>query len=328
MSPMNKQQIFVSIIMVVFVAVSLGAAGIYSAYRRDMRLIRARVEAGSRMIDTACGPIEYAEWGQGQPVLFFHATGGSYEQGLLMARMFVGEGFRAIAPSRYGHVRTPQAADTSAEAQADMFACLLDALDIPRVSAVGMSAGGPIAMQFALRHPERLQSLVLLSTAAYIPPSSGSKREMPVPNFVYDSLFNSDFLFWAVVRYAGSALKSAFGATPELQANLPADERASLDEMLEYMLPIRMHTDGLANDALIADTSFVTPYPLERITAPTLVVHARDDTAAVPAGGIYTAEHIPGARLILYDNGGHALLGHHAEIRGQVRAFLTETAFR
>jgi pimeloyl-ACP methyl ester carboxylesterase len=125
-----------------------------------------------------------------------------------------------------------------------------------------------------------------------------------------------------VVRGAGSALKASFGATPELQAGVPAQERAFLDAMIEGMLPIRLHTAVLANDAALADASFITVYPLERINVPTLVVCAMDDTVAEPAGGIYTAEHIPGARLIRYETGGHALLGHHAEIKSEVRVFL------
>ncbi len=69
----------------------------------------------------------------------------------------------------------------------------------------------------------------------------------------------------------------------------------------------------------------VAPDPLERITAPTLVVQAADDPAAVPAGGCSTAEHIPGASLTVFERGGYVLLGHHAEIRTQVQAFLAPT---
>ena len=303
---------------------ALGSGLVYWTYRREMTAIRARLEAGSQVVQTSCGPVEYAVRGEGPPVMIVHATGGSYDQGLLIARTFVGDGYQVIAPSRFGHLRTPQAPDATAEAQADMLACLMDALHVESAAALGMSAGGPVAVQLALRHAGRVTALALLSTAGYIPPSSGAVRQLPASDLVYRTLFSSDFLFWAVVRAAGPALAASFGATPELQARIPPEEKAFLDAMIEGMLPIRMHTAGLANDASLADRSFVTVYPVERIAVPTLVVQARDDTAAVPAGGIYLAERVPGARLVLYPGGGHALLGHHAEIRSEVRAFLSK----
>jgi len=326
---MNKHLIL-SVVAITFVVSSLGLVGVYAVYLRDIHSIRERLAAGSQVVNTPCGPIEYATWGSGRPVLIFHATGGSYDQALLMGKLFVGEGYQWIAPSRFGHLRTPQAADHSAEAQADMFACLLDALKIDRAALLGMSAGGPIATQFALRHPERTEALILLSTAGYFPPASGAERKLPVPDFVYDALFKSDFVFWMVVRMAGNTLKASFGATPELQASIPAEDKAFLDAMIEGMLPIRMHKDGLENDGEIADTSFLTKYPLEQIAAPTLIIYAKDDTIAVPASSVYAAEHIPNAQLGMYDGGGHALLGNHADIYRRVRALLAqlETAAR
>jgi len=52
--------------------------------------------------------------------------------------------------------------DASPAAQADAHACLLDALNIIKVAVVGVSAGAPSSMQFALRYPERISSLVLI----------------------------------------------------------------------------------------------------------------------------------------------------------------------
>jgi CubicO group peptidase (beta-lactamase class C family) len=52
----------------------------------------------------------------------------------------VGEGFRIIAPSRIGYLRIPLPQDASPAAQADAYACLLDALNISKVAVVGVSA--------------------------------------------------------------------------------------------------------------------------------------------------------------------------------------------
>jgi 2-hydroxy-6-oxonona-2,4-dienedioate hydrolase len=290
---------------VIWVVVSAGlaaAAIVFFVYQRDIQQIKARVASGSQVVETSYGPVEYATRGEGHPVLLVHATAGGYDQALLLGEIFLGEGFYLIAPSRPGYLRTPQADDPSAAGQADVLAALLDALEVDRAAVVAMSAGGPVAMEFALRHPERTNALVLLSAAAYAP-SAHADRELPVPGIVYDALFGSDFLFWMMVRTAGPLLAASFGATSELQATLSHEEKAHLDAMIEGMLPIRARRVGLANDAALADAALVTPLPLWRIAAPTLVVQAMDDPAAVPAGGLYTAEHIPGATLLRFETG-------------------------
>ena len=53
---------------------------------------------------------------------------GGFDQGLELGDGLVRAGFRLIAPSRFGYLRTPLPADASAEAQADAHASLLDAL--------------------------------------------------------------------------------------------------------------------------------------------------------------------------------------------------------
>ena len=87
-----------------------------------------RVASGSLMADTRCGPIEYASVGEGLPVLLVHGAGGGFDQGLDLGGPLSPHGFRVIAMSRFGYLRTPLPADASAAAQADAHAALLDAL--------------------------------------------------------------------------------------------------------------------------------------------------------------------------------------------------------
>jgi pimeloyl-ACP methyl ester carboxylesterase len=63
-------------------------------------------------------------------------------------------------------------------------------------------------------------------------------------------------------------------------------------------------------------------YALERIGAPTLVIHARDDRLNQFAVGEALAARIQGAAFVPLDTGGHLLLGHHAEVRARVTEFL------
>lgn len=139
---------------------------VYGDYQVDLRRASERIANGSRIATTACGPVEYAVAGDGPPVLVVHGAGGGFDQGMEFGQALVRRGFRVIAMSRFGYLRTPRPPDASPAAQADAHACLLDALHIRRVAVVGASAGAPSSMQFALRYPDRTRALVLLVPAA------------------------------------------------------------------------------------------------------------------------------------------------------------------
>jgi pimeloyl-ACP methyl ester carboxylesterase len=298
-------------------------------YQRDIRPARERVSVGSQIVETACGPIEYAVTGDGPPVLVVHGAGGGYDQGLDFAGGLVQSGFRVIAMSRFGYLRTPLPTDASPAAQADAYACLLDALNIQRAAVVGLSAGAPSSMQFALRHPERTAALVLLVPAAYPAHleqrSEGAmpKQTSAVTQFLFDNLLKSDFLLWAGIRLAPQTMYRAFLATPpEVVESASADERARAAQVLDHLLPFSQRRLGVLNDASI--TPVLPRYDLERIGAPTLIVDAADDLYGTYDGARYSAEHIPHARFIGYPSGGHILVGHRQEATAEIVAFLKQ----
>ena len=55
------------------------------SYREDLRRARERSSSGSRMVQTACGPVEYCSVGEGPAVLLVHGAGGGFDQALEMA---------------------------------------------------------------------------------------------------------------------------------------------------------------------------------------------------------------------------------------------------
>ena len=89
---------------------------------------------------------------------------------------------------------------------------------------------------------------------------------------------------------------------------------------MQRLLPLSERRQGLLNDWAIGAS--IERYPLERITAPTLVVSLQDDLYGTFHSARYTAAHIPGARFVGYARGGHAWVGHHEEIFAQLVAFL------
>ena len=98
---------------------------------------------------------------------------------------------------------------------------MLDALDVERVAVFGYSAGGPSALQFALRHPDRTTALVLLA-----PPLPG-KTGRP-PRLLGQVIFGSDLFFWALKTYMPGAFARMLGMPTPFPTT--DDERAILNE--------------------------------------------------------------------------------------------------
>ncbi|HET7765040.1 MAG TPA: alpha/beta fold hydrolase, partial [Burkholderiales bacterium] len=307
---------------VVLLLVAAAFVAVYLDYRRDMDRALERISVG-RIAQTPCGPIEYESAGEGEPVLIVHGAGGGIDQGMDAAKGLAAAGFRVIAMSRFGYLRTPLPADASPAAQADAHACLLDALGIKRAAIIGASAGAPSSMQFALRHPERCSALVLLVPAAYVPRPGGapSLKTPEWTELVFDTALRWDFLYWASIRLAHATLVGAMLATPpEVLEKADADEQARAAQMLEHTLPVSARRLGLVNDARVTLT--LPRYDLERIRAPTLAISVADDRFGTYDAARYSAGQIPGARFIGYPTGGHVWIGHHKEIMGEIAAFL------
>lgn len=303
----------------VLMAVILGGGALGWVWARDMRAIEARLADGTRVIQTRFGPVAYAEGGQGAPVLAIHGAGGGHDQGALMARAFLPQGYRWIAPSRFGYPGSSLPADPSTVTQADALAALLDGLGIDRVTVLAMSGGVPPALQFALRHPGRTQALILLSLAPYAP-LTAEEQALPIPIWLYDALFATDLPLWAVVSLSPRALAPIFDARSELTARMTAAEGAFLDAMIAAFLPVTQRRAGLANEGAAIDPAH--PIHPSAIRAPALVVHASDDRLTPVATARFTAEGIVGAETLIFDTGGHLLLGHHAEVQQRIAEFL------
>jgi pimeloyl-ACP methyl ester carboxylesterase len=302
-------------------AVAIAAISVYLAYFMEMRAVAERIAAGSSIAETRHGQIEYTAWGEGPPVLTLHGAGGGYDQGVLPARAFGGDGFSWISPSRFGYLGSTLPADPSTAAQADAFADLLDSLGIDSVAIVAMSGGVPPALQFATRYPERTSALVLLSSAPYTP-LTAADQDLPLPAWAYQLLFGSNFPFWVIQKLAPASLDSLFDVKPGMRATLTPGEEAFVADLLGAFQPVTGRVAGLANEGAAIDPG--ATYALDRITAPTLVVHAEDDGINPFPIGEFTAEHVLGAKFMPLATGGHILLGHHDEVRARVNAFLRQ----
>jgi pimeloyl-ACP methyl ester carboxylesterase len=296
------------------VGVTGGLAGIwtYRRFRRDLRAARERVAAGGRVIQTACGPIEVGETGCGLPILGIHGAAGGYDQCLLLGRLLLDRGCRIIAPSRFGYLNTPIPEDSSIEAQADAYACLLDALHVDRVAVLAMSAGGPSGLHFALRHPERTAALVLVSAISY---GGTPEAEVRWYRTRHSLARGSDGLYWLGLAVARVVLLA--------RRDVSSAERVIAWQILQAGLPLRERMPGTRLDQV---RRLSPDLPIEQIRAPALVIHARDDPLVLFAHSMHAVSRIPGAKLLAFERGGHSLLGHYDEIQARIVALLAEVA--
>lgn len=305
-------------LLIAIAVVAVPAALIFVAYRIEIRRARAAVE-GARIAATAVGPIEYAQAGQGVPVLSIHGAGGGWDQGLANVAGIFGAGFRVIAPSRFGYLGTPLPADASTAAQADAHAALLAALQVDAAVVVGTSAGARSALALALRHPARVRALVLIVPGTYAPESpvaiEGSRGSALAFRLVNAG---ADFVWWLAGTIVPSMLVRFLGVRPALlDAATPADRDAVL-AVVHGVQPLSRRVAGIHLDS----TPDKARPALERIAAPTLIVSARDDLFNTRPAAEFAAGTIPGAELVVYDSGGHLLVGHGKDLAQVVRGFL------
>jgi len=115
--------------------------------------------------ETAKGPIEYRLEGSGPTIVVLNG-GHCSRESRLSHEQLAEHGFSVLTPSRPGYDSTPSEVGKTAQEAADALAALLDTLQIPVVDMIGISAGGPTALAFAQRHPNRTRKLILESAMA------------------------------------------------------------------------------------------------------------------------------------------------------------------
>jgi pimeloyl-ACP methyl ester carboxylesterase len=284
-------------------------------YGREMEAARRRLAARERrsVQDPRFGAIEYTEWGDGPPLILSHPLFGGFDLGSGLAETYVGDGYRFVAPSRFGYLGSTLPSRAFPADQACAYAILLDALGIERSAIFGYSAGGPSAIQFALRHPDRTTALILMASA--LPGKAGAP-----PKPVAQMLFGSDLLFWLLSRYAPTLFARILGMPKGFRPT--PDQWQRMVRVEESFFPIGPRKAGVLFDLYVSNPD-VQGYPLEDIMVPTLIINAKDDGLSAYENAARAAERIRDSRLIAVERGGHLLLGSEPLIRNEIAALMS-----
>ncbi len=237
--------------------------------------------------------IHYAQEGEGPDLLLIMGLGADHRAWDALAERLTAS-FRVTRFDNRGVGETEKAAGPYSMAMmADDAAGVLDALGIARTHVFGISMGGMIAQHLTVRHPSRVDRLILGCTAA-----GGPRATQPAP--------------WVIGKLMTPAL--GLSAEEQLETHGPIlfaesfirDHRdialATFERAVERPTPPATYSAQVGAIMTHDATDGLTD-----VGVPTLVVTGGADVLVPPANSVLLAELIPGAELLTLPGVGHAL---------------------
>jgi len=230
----------------------------------------------------------YHVWGtEGPGVVLVHGLGSCGEDWPFQVERWQRH-YRLVAPDLRGHGQSaPIRAPVTVADLADDVAAIVQAADVAPAHVVGLSLGGMVAQELALRHPELVRSLVLVNTFCRLRVRGWRDRRRIWARTLALRLLPMSFV-------ARSTARRLFPQPEDAELYRAAVERLRGNDRRSIWLAwqaIRHHD---------------TCDRLEHMRVPTLVVHGEEDTTVSYVDCQVLAQRIPGAQLKTIPNSGHA----------------------
>ncbi len=263
--------------------------------------------------------IYYEIHGEGEPLLLIEGLGYSTWMWFKQIPAFSREYKVIIFDNRgVGNTDKPDSEYTIGM-MADDTAGLLKALGEDSAHVLGVSMGGFIAEELALRYPDMVKSLVLVST------SSTGKGSMPMGSNLWSSFVKLWGLMPDVLEFSGKGsipMINSFGLTPEKRIRYGLSlaftpeyfetHAEEVDRIVGWRLANPQPSYGWKRQ-LMAGIGFEASDRVSRIKALTLVVTGSEDRVVPPESSKRLAEEIPNSRIVTLEETGHLLFIEKAE---------------
>ncbi|MGN0651347.1 MAG: alpha/beta fold hydrolase [Oscillospiraceae bacterium] len=255
----------------------------------------------AKTADLSYGKMTYVDEGDGEVILSVHGIFGGFDQAFDTCKDFVSD-FRIIAPSRFGYPGSDISGKGTPAEQAEAYAELLDNLGIDKVYLLAASAGGSIAIRFALDYPERTKGLILYCCA--MPPAEKPEQFAEYagpPAFLCNdyAMFLMSPLFEPIMGMEPSTI---FG-----------------------MLPVGKRKDGVVLDAGVTNPDMARnfdDYKIEEMQASVLILHSKDDKLASYEDVENALKRFRNCTFVSFETGGHLMTGHSEEVKKAVYDFI------
>jgi pimeloyl-ACP methyl ester carboxylesterase len=141
---------------------------------------------------------------------------------------------------------------------------------------------------------------------------------------VFRLVYSADWAFWALKKLMSKAYLRMIGIPKGYPRS--ATEAEAVAAGGDLFFPFNPRRDGAVFDGFVSNLA-ADRFPLEELTVPTLVINARDDTTFAPYRyAARAADRIPAAKLVTIEGGGHWFIGHDAEVREAIGAFVREVS--
>jgi pimeloyl-ACP methyl ester carboxylesterase len=245
--------------------------------------------------------MHYLEAGHGEPLVLLHGLGGTADS-LRPLVLDLARGFWVFAPDQIGFGGSDKPLiDYQLKTLEDFLDGFLTEVGVDRVTLVGHSMGARVASLYALRHPERVARLVLISGAGYRPDIDAEQERM----LAFSTLDGARRMLQALY------FDDAAHVTDRAVATLFADRlRSGSTFAIEKLAASYRRGEGFADD-------------LSPIKAPTLLAWGRDDEIAPVSQGEKAHRQIKGSSLVLFDHCGHLpMVEAGPELERALAAFL------
>ena len=299
--------IFVLLVIVVFIILlTIG----FKRWKKSA----IRVMDDGEVMETAMGKIHYKLTGEGPVLFFMHGGPGGIDQAYLLDGL-VQEGYSLLAVSRPGYLRTPFVPLSYVE-QVDQYVELLDKLAIDKVVAMGYSAGGPLALNFANKYPGRTHALVMEAgvSTVYEDPSEEVMDSFWAKIFLSNRI--QDFLSWITVIAIKIAFKTVFKSIIGMEtlldkegikkftdlASNDKERRMWLMRFMDTTVPMSLRKLGLNHDIELLTS--IEKIPVDNINVKSLLVYSKEDNDVKWLNAEYLETNLKDFELLV-THGGH-----------------------
>jgi pimeloyl-ACP methyl ester carboxylesterase len=237
--------------------------------------------------------------GSGYPVLCLHGHPGS---GASMAVFtnHLSERFQTLAPDLRGYGKSQARQNFEMVDHLSDLEALLDRLKIPRCLVLGWSLGGILAIELALRLPERVSGLILVATAA-------RPRGSHPPISWQDNLYTGIASVLNRLRPGWQWNIDTFGRRSLYRYLLQQHHAYAYKHLAEEGMSAYLQTSRAANRALSSAlrAGYNRLTELERINCPSLLLAGEADRHITAASSLETAQSLPDCKWHSYANTAH-----------------------